>query len=147
MYVYFPSDHSLPRLSHVGPRSRRVSDLQDIPELDEDVSSSSTMTESSGIPPPVDLELERQFVEDGMYRSALTVCTHVHVHVHIHVNKSKQGKANGSTQGRQLISNKLPCRYMYMYLQGIHTCTCKSHYKPCRNHNMCIQVHVYTFIG
>ena len=101
MYVYFPSDHSLPRLSHVGPRSRRVSDLQDIPELDEDVSSSSTTADSSGIPPPVDLELERQFVEDGMYRSALTVCTHVHVHVHIHVNKSKQGKANGSTQGRQ----------------------------------------------
>ena len=31
----------------------------------------------------------------------LTTC-----YAHIHVNKSKQGKANGSTQGRQLISKK-----------------------------------------
>ena len=68
---FLPSDHSLPRLTHPGSRSRRISDLQDIPELDEDVSSSSNAADN-GIPPPVNLELERQFVEEDMYRSALT---------------------------------------------------------------------------
>ena len=68
---FLPSDLSLPRPTHPGSRSRRISDLQDIPELDEDVSTSSN-TADNGIPPPVNLDLERQFVEGDMCRSALT---------------------------------------------------------------------------
>lgn len=60
-------DPSLPRPSHFGVHSRRVSDLQDIPEVDEDVSTSSSAC-NNGIPPPCDLELERQFVEEDKYR-------------------------------------------------------------------------------
>ena len=33
---------------------------------------------------------------------------HVYICIHVHVNKAKQGKANGSTQGRQM--------YMYVYM-------------------------------
>ena len=36
-----------------------------------------------------------------------TMYMHImYVHIHVHVNKAKQGKVNGSTQGRQLISKK-----------------------------------------
>lgn len=45
-----------------------MSDLQDIPELDEDTSTASSSAGNSGIPPPCNLELERQFVEDDKYR-------------------------------------------------------------------------------
>ena len=37
-----------------------------------------------------------------MQQQACLLC----VDIHVHVNKSKQGKANGSTQGRQLILKK-----------------------------------------
>ena len=60
-------DPSVPRPTRSS--IRRVSDLQDIPELDEnDVSSSSVSTTSDGrVPPPVKLELNSQYVEDDKY--------------------------------------------------------------------------------
>ena len=64
--ILYP-DLSLPRPSQYGTHTRRMSDLQDIPELDEDVSTSSSMSKP-GIPPPCNLELQKMFVEDGKYR-------------------------------------------------------------------------------
>ena len=59
-------DPSVPRLTR--SRVRRVSDLQDIPEMDENVSSSSISTTSDGrVPPPVNLELKSQYVEEDKY--------------------------------------------------------------------------------
>ena len=62
-------DASVPHPSRFGSRGRRVSDLQDIPEMDEDISTSSNTDtpSSSTIPPPCNLELERQFVENDKY--------------------------------------------------------------------------------
>ena len=49
-------------------RARRMSDLQDIPEVEEDVSSASTSSSSSSkVPPPTDLELRTQYVEGDKY--------------------------------------------------------------------------------
>ena len=42
----------------------------------------------------------------GERRAKEETCTCIYTNVRVHVNKSKQGKANGSTQGRQLISKK-----------------------------------------
>ena len=60
-------DPSVPRPTR--SRIRRVSDLQDIPECDENVSSSSIVSTTSDarVPPPVDLELKSQYVEDDKY--------------------------------------------------------------------------------
>ena len=60
-------DSTVPRPAR--SRVRRVSDLQDIPELDEDVSSSSVSTTTSDgrVPPPNNLELKTQYVEDDNY--------------------------------------------------------------------------------
>ena len=51
---------------------------------------------------------------DSAVQEYIRLYSYVHVqvsnskcmYIHVHVNKAKQGKANGSTQGRQLISKK-----------------------------------------
>ena len=72
--VFLTDDDALPTaaVTPVKPdRRQRSSQLQDITEEEEEVSSGSSSREQP-LPPPLNLELDRQFVEGDGYGVALT---------------------------------------------------------------------------